>query len=195
MLVNRAGLRHIRRVRTIDLSVGPHGRVHDSCRRFRPYPLNRWQPRTRGMSLSPRFAPPVVNGWRLIRQLESHTLNSFDGFGLAEPIARALVARELRHPHPDPGTDRAARPRRPRCHRHRPDRNRQDRRLRPADPASALRQPDAARTQDLPGPGPEPDPGTLQPDSGQLQHLWPPPRPQHRRSPSAACPWASRCAR
>src|SRR6516165_8452597 len=100
MLVKRTGLRHIRRVRTIGLGVGPHGRVHDSCRRFRPYPLTRWQPRTRGMSLSPRFAPPVVNGLRLIRQLESHTLNSFDGFGLAEPIARALVQESYVTPTP-----------------------------------------------------------------------------------------------
>jgi len=52
------------------------------------------------MSLSPRFAPPVVNGLRLIRQLESHTLNSFDGFGLAEPIARALVQESYVTPTP-----------------------------------------------------------------------------------------------
>jgi len=52
------------------------------------------------MSFSPRFAPPVVNGLRLIRQLESHTLNSFDGFGLAEPIARALVQESYVTPTP-----------------------------------------------------------------------------------------------
>jgi ATP-dependent RNA helicase RhlE len=41
-----------------------------------------------------------VNGLRLIRQLESHTLNSFDGFGLAEPIARALVQESYVTPTP-----------------------------------------------------------------------------------------------
>ena len=46
------------------------------------------------------IAPPVVNGLRLIRQLESHTLNSFDGFGLAEPIARALVQESYVTPTP-----------------------------------------------------------------------------------------------
>jgi ATP-dependent RNA helicase RhlE len=43
---------------------------------------------------------PVVNGSQLIRQLESHTLNSFDGFGLAEPIARALVQESYVTPTP-----------------------------------------------------------------------------------------------
>jgi hypothetical protein len=41
-----------------------------------------------------------VIGLRLIRQLESHTLNSFDGFGLAEPISRALVQENYVTPTP-----------------------------------------------------------------------------------------------
>jgi ATP-dependent RNA helicase RhlE len=41
-----------------------------------------------------------VIGLRVIRQLESHTLNSFDGFGLAEPISRALVQENYVTPTP-----------------------------------------------------------------------------------------------
>jgi ATP-dependent RNA helicase RhlE len=43
---------------------------------------------------------PVVNGRRPIRQLESLTLNSFDGFGLAEPITRALIQENYVTPTP-----------------------------------------------------------------------------------------------
>ena len=58
---------------------------------------------------------------------------------------------------------------------HRPDRHRQDRRLRPADPASPGREPHPARAAHHARPDPEPHARTGDPDRRQFQGLWRPP--------------------
>ena len=100
VLVNRAGLRHI-------------GRCSDD----RPSSRSQW-PRARflqtvsaisAQSMAAQNTRDVLitaicasgrERLAAIRQLESHTLNSFDGFGLAEPIARALVQENYVTPTP-----------------------------------------------------------------------------------------------
>ena len=116
------------------------------------------------------------------RQLE---LNSFNEFGLAEPILRALTEEKYVTPTPIQAKAIPLLLERPRPDRHRPDRHRQDRRLRAADPQPPRRQPHPARAQDLPRAGAQPDARALRADPRQLPHLRPPPahpvRARHRR--------------
>ena len=60
------------------------------------------------MSLNPAI-PPAAKAARSFRYIERDSLTSFNDFGLAEPILRALARREIRHSHPDPGPDHSAR--------------------------------------------------------------------------------------
>ena len=55
---------------------------------------------TRGCHYYPRYASLICIGGRRCRQLESHRLTHFQSFGLAEPIARALVEENYLIPTP-----------------------------------------------------------------------------------------------
>ena len=101
-------------------------------------------------------------------------LTNFDDFLLNDAITRAL-AEENPHPDPDPVADHSDRHVGPRRDRHCTDRNRQDRRIRAADPASSCRDAALAGAQKLPRSGAEPDARTVRPDPRQLPRLWPPP--------------------
>jgi hypothetical protein len=58
------------------------------------------QPRPRGMSLSPAICVAEFPQRARFRQSESHRLTSFQSFGLAAPIARALVEENYLVPTP-----------------------------------------------------------------------------------------------
>ena len=79
--------------------------------------------------------PPSAFDWRS-HDAGSRPMNpgrtpmSFDTLGLAEPLLRAVHEAGLHHPHPDPGAGHSRRALRRRRHGRRPDRHRQDRRLR-----------------------------------------------------------------
>ena len=126
---------------------------------------------------------------------KTNQLTNFSDLGLAAPILKALQDEGYTVPTPIQakaipgvlaGRDLLG---------HRPDRHRQDRRLRPADPAPPGRRPPARAAQGLPRAGAHPDPRAGQPDRGQLPHLRPPSRRDRRgrvrrRRPSAADPGA-----
>ena len=101
--------------------------------------------------------------------------------------------RELHHPHPDPAAGDPASARRPRSAGLRPDRHRQDRGLRAADPAAPRGRAAPGGAQGLPRPGADPDPRARRPDRGELRDLRPPPAAQargdlRRRRPEPAGP-------
>ena len=79
-----------------------------------------------------RIRVPAVSPYR------KNSLTSFNDFGLAEPILRALAEEKYVTPTPIQAQTIPARPAKPRRHRHRPDRHRQDRSLRAADPQSPV---------------------------------------------------------
>ena len=111
----------------------------------------------------------------------------------ADPARRAR--RELHHADADPGPGDPASARGPRPARLRPDRHRQDRRLRAADPAAPRRRSAPRRPQGLPRPRADPDPRARRSDRGQLRRLRPPPeaaprRGLRRRRPEPAGPGA-----
>ena len=89
------------------------------------------------------------------------------------PAAGAGVGR-LYQADPDPGKGHSRRHGRQGPAGHRPDGHRQDRRLRPADPASPGREPHRAGAAHHARPGPEPHPRAGHPDRRQLQGLWRP---------------------
>ena len=104
----------------------------------------------------------------------THLLTSFQDFGLADPISRALKEENYLTPTPIQAQTIPLALDRPRRRRHRPDRHRQDRGLRASDPASPAGEPHQAAAQGLPRAGAQPDPRTVGPDPRQLQRLWPP---------------------
>ena len=131
---------------------------------------------------------------------------SFDPLGLTPELLRAVADQGYTEPTPVQARGDPARPRRPRRPRRRPDRHRQDRRLRAADPPAAQRStPDAGLRSDRrpairriaaprrdapaadPLPRPHPDPRARAPGRGERPHLRrPAPDPLHRRSTAAS---------
>ena len=118
--------------------------------------------------------------------MKDSSLTSFHELGLAEPIARALAEEKYVTPTPIQAQTIPQVLAGPRRRRHRPDRHRQDRGLRAADPPSPRQANRSGREpRDLPRAGAEPDPRAVRPDRRQLPHLRPAPaasrRARHRR--------------
>ena len=100
-------------------------------------------------------------------------LMSFDGLGLSPELLLAVVRRGLHDPHPGPGGRDPRRPRRPRPARRRPDRHRQDGRVRPADHPDPPRVPPRRRREAPPRARPRrrADARARDPGRGERPHL------------------------
>ena len=119
--------------------------------------------------------PGTQAAWRnaaaIRRQPETNAgyMTTFSDLSLDPRVLQAVIRLRLRHPHPDPGPGHPARARRPRRARHRPDRHRQDRRLRAADGHPPLQgprpRPHAAE------PGARPDARARRPGGGAVREI------------------------
>ena len=147
------------------------------------------------MSFTPARRVLPFPGRAIVLHERTDILTAFPEFGLAEPIIRALTEERYDTPTPiqaqtipqvlagrdvvgiaQTGTGKTAAFALPILQ-------------------SPLRPSAGARAQVLPRAGAEPDARTGRPDRRQLPGLWPHTSASRRRSRSAACRWASRCAR
>ncbi len=100
-------------------------------------------------------------------------MNCFSELALSGPLLKALAAEGYLKPDAHPVARHPGAPGRPRSLRDRPDRHRQDGRLRAADARPALDGRNAARTAHLPGARDHPHPRACGADRRELSHLRP----------------------
>ena len=101
----------------------------------------------------------------------------FCGAGRRPAAVAGPRGRRLPHPHPDPGARHPGAAGRQGHAGHRPDRHRQDRRVRPAPAAAPRGGSPRRRAAPRPRPGPGAHPRARDPDPRQLQDLRPPSGP------------------
>ena len=161
-----------------------------------PLPANQnRRPKHAGVSDTLARSWLIPAGRLLFLYGKNHLLTSFQDFGLADPISRALKEENYLTPTPIQAQTIPARACRTRRRRHRPDRHRQDRSFRAADPAPHSGKPHPAAAKDLPRAGALARPANCRARSSTASTPMAATSASPRRWRSAACRWAARSAR